>query len=397
MINITKLYCGLSQNADALRYGQGHGAPRAAGERKPIVVWNITRRCNLKCIHCYSDSDAREYAGELSWEQCQDVIDDLADFGVPAVLLSGGEPVIHPRFFDIAGYARSRGLRLTLSTNGTLIDSEKAARIKELGFSYVGISLDGIGATHDYFRGREGTFAKTLNAFKHCKAVGQKVGLRLTLSAHNVKEIDGILNFIEEQDIERVCFYHLVYSGRGADVVDVTHDDTRRAMDKIIDRTAKWARDGRPREVLTVDQPADGAYVYQRVLEDQPNRAQEVLDLLGWNGGAQHGSGRGIGNIDTQGYVHPDQFWQSCVLGNVKGRRFSEIWTDPDNLLLGDLRERNKHLTGRCAECKYLPICGGGFRVRALQVTGNLWAPDPACYLRDGEIAPVGAQTVGCS
>lgn len=389
MINVTKLYCGLSQNADALRYGHGHGAPRTAAERKPIVVWNITRRCNLKCIHCYSDSDAREYPGELTWEQCVAVVDDLADYGVPAVLLSGGEPLIHPRFFDLAGYARSKGLRLTLSTNGTLIDRDTAVRLKGLDFSYVGISLDGIGETHDHFRGRSGAFLRAMEAFRHCKAVGQKVGLRLTLSAHNVADLDGILDFIEREDIDRVCFYHLVYSGRGANVVDVTHEDTRRALDKIMDRTAQWAAQGTPREVLTVDQPADGAYLYMRLLRENPERAAEVADLLGWNGGGQNSSGRGIGNIDTQGNVHPDQFWQSLTFGNVKERKFSEIWRGLDNPMLNQLRNRNEHLTGRCAGCRFLQMCGGGFRVRALQIHDDLWAPDPACYLHDDEMAPV--------
>ncbi len=389
MINLTKLYCGLSQSADSLRYGQGHGAPKAASERKPIVVWNITRRCNLKCIHCYSDSEAREYPGELSWDQCRGVIDDLAQFGVPGVLLSGGEPLIHPRFFDIAGYARSKNLRLTLSTNGTLIDRDHAQRLKDLGFAYVGISLDGIGATHDHFRGREGCFDKTVQAFRNCKAVGQKVGLRLTLSRNNIDDLDQILNFIEKEDIDRVCFYHLVYSGRGSKMVDVTHDDSRMAVDKIIDRTAQWAASGRPREVLTVDQPADGAYLYLRLLRENPARAEEVMELLKWNGGGAHGSGTGIGNIDTQGNVHPDQFWQTLTLGNVKQRPFSEIWRDQNNETLTALRNRAGRLEGKCASCRFLNVCGGGFRVRAVQVYNNLWAPDPACYLRDEEIAPV--------
>lgn len=387
MINLTKLYCGVSQSADALRYGHGHGAPISAAERKPIVVWNITRRCNLKCVHCYSDSDAREYPGELTWEQCRAVIDDLAAYGIPALLLSGGEPLIHPRFFDIATYAREKGIKLTLSTNGTLIDHSTAARLKGLHFAYVGISLDGIGATHDQFRGRQGAFEKAVAAFRNCKAVGQKVGLRLTLSANNIVDLDRILDFIEQEDIERVCFYHLVYSGRGSNVVDVTHEQTREAIDKIIDRTEQWNDAGKPREVLTVDQPADGAYLYLRMLRENPDRAEEVLNLLKWNGGGTNSSGRGIGNIDTQGNVHPDQFWQSLTLGNVKDRPFSEIWRDPSNGTLAALRDRTKKLEGKCSHCRFLNICGGGFRVRAVQVHGNLWAPDPACYLTTQEIA----------
>lgn len=387
MINITKLYCGVTQPADALRYGQGHGAPGSAAERKPIVVWNITRRCNLRCLHCYSDSDSGEYPGELTLDQCRAVIKDLARFGVPAVLLSGGEPLIHPHFFQLASDARALGLRLTLSTNGTLIDRRAAQRLKDLGFAYIGISLDGIGATHDYFRGKKGAFEKTVAAFRHCKAVEQKVGLRLTLSQSNISDLDRILDFIETEAIDRVCFYHLVYSGRGSTLADVTHQATRAAVDKILDRSRRWAAHGTPREVLTVDQPADGAYLYLRLLRENPARAEEVLGLLRWNGGGAHGSGTGIGNIDTQGNVHPDQFWQSLTLGNVKEQPFSEIWTNPGNETLSALRNRAGRLEGRCAHCRFLPICGGGFRVRAVQVHRNLWAPDPACYLTEEEIA----------
>lgn len=387
MLNLTRLYCGVSQPADGLRYGQGHGAPKSAAERRPIVVWNITRRCNLACIHCYSDSAAREYPGELTWAQMRGVVDDLSGFHIPALLLSGGEPMIHPRFFELASYARERGLRLTLSTNGTLIDADRAKQLKEIGFAYVGISLDGIGKTHDYFRGREGAFDKTVAAFRNCKAVGQKVGLRLTLSAHNIADLDQILNFIEREDIDRVCFYHLVYSGRGAGVTDVDHAGTRAAVDQIMDRTAKWADSGRPREVLTVDQPADGAHLYLRLLRENPDRAEEVRELLRWNGGGAHSSGVGIGNIDTQGNVHPDQFWQTLTLGNVKQRPFSEIWTQSHDDTLAGLRNRLPRLQGKCAGCRFKDICGGGFRVRAAQIHGNAWAEDPACYLRADEVS----------
>lgn len=389
MLNVTRLYCGVAQPADALRYGQGHGAPKTAAERRPIVVWNITRRCNLSCIHCYSDSAAREYPGELNWDQMRGVVNDLAQFKVPALLLSGGEPMIHPRFFDLAAYAREQGVRLTLSTNGTLIDREAATRLKDIGFAYVGISLDGIGATHDHFRGRTGAFDKTVAAFRHCKAVGQKVGLRLTLSAHNVADLDRILDFIEQEDIDRVCFYHLVYSGRGSGVTDVDNTGTRAALDKILDRTAQWVASGHPREVLTVDQPADGAYLYLRLRQEDPARAEEVHSMLRWNGGGANSSGIGIGNIDTQGNVHPDQFWQALTLGNVKQRPFSEIWSQStDDTLLG-LRNRLPRLEGKCANCRFQNICGGGFRVRALQVHGSPWAEDPACYLSAQEVSRV--------
>jgi radical SAM protein with 4Fe4S-binding SPASM domain len=386
MINLTRLYCDVAQPMDHLRYGRGHGSPASAAERRPIVVWNITRRCNLKCVHCYQDSDSKFYPGELDWEQCKAVVDDLADFKVPALLLSGGEPTIHPKFFELAEYATGKGLRLTLSTNGTLINPEWAQRIKDIGFSYVGISLDGMGATHDHFRGKVGAFDKAVAAFRNCKAVGQKVGLRLTLSRHNIADIEGILDFIEREDIERVCFYHLVYSGRGSELMEVPHEETRGAIDKILDRTAKWAASGKPREVLTVDQPVDGPYLYMRLKRENPERAARAMELLKWNGGGANSSGTGISNIDTQGNVHPDQFWHELNLGNVKERKFSDIWSNRDNPTLSALRDRKQHLKGKCAECSFLDVCGGGFRVRALQMTGDLWAPDPSCYLNMEEI-----------
>jgi len=387
MLNITTLYCGLNQPADGLRYGRGEGAPRAAAARKPVVVWNITRRCNLNCVHCYSDSCAQDYPGELTFSECQAVVDDLAQYGVPAVLLSGGEPLLHPRFFDLAGYMVSKGLRLTISTNGTLIDRATAARLKEFKCAYVGISLDGIGATHDHFRGRPGAFERTVAAFRNCRAASQKVGLRLTLSRHNVEDLERIFDFIEREEIERVCFYHLVYSGRGSSMQILAPEVIRKVLDRIMDRARRWAAAGLTREVLTVGQPADGAYMYLRLLKESPKRAAQTLKLLEWNGGGLYGTGIGIGNIDSQGDVHPDQFWQTYTIGNVRRQPFSQIWGGTQDPILNGLRSRAGRITGRCAACRFFNICGGGFRVRAAQA-GDPWASDPACYLSDTEIGP---------
>ncbi|MFH0938630.1 MAG: radical SAM protein [Planctomycetota bacterium] len=386
MLNITKLYCGTQQPADGLRYGQSADASRHVQERKPVVVWNITRACNLKCIHCYSDSDARSYAGELTDEQCRTVVDDLAQYGVPAVLLSGGEPLMRPRFFELAAYMVSKGLRLTISTNGTLIDEAMARQLKNLRCAYVGISLDGIGATHDQFRGKAGAFETTVNAFRHCKAVGQKVGLRLTLSHHNVDDLDRIFEFVEQEAIERVCFYHLVYSGRGSRLQILSAAATRSALDRILNRATRWSAAGQAREVLTVCQPADGVYLYLRLLREKSPHAAKTLKLLEWKGGDLFGSGHGLGNIDSQGNVHPNQFWQTCTLGNVREKPFSEIWRNSRDPLLINLRQRATRIKGRCSECRYMNLCGGGFRARAAQATGDPWGSDSACYLTDAEI-----------
>ncbi len=386
MLNVTKLLCNVEQPMDALRYGQGAGAPRSARDRKPVVVWNVSRTCNLRCEHCYSDSRADKYPGELTHEQGRALLEDLAGFGVPAVLLSGGEPLARADTLELATYARSLGLKLTLSTNGTLIDEARAARIREIGFAYVGISIDGIGETNDRFRGVSGAFDRAMRGIRNCKAVGQKVGLRLTLTPWTVRDLDAIFDLIAAEDIERACFYHLVPTGRGRVAESLSAEDTRRAVDTIFRRTVQFWRDGRTREILTVDNHADAAYLYLSLLKEDSARAASALEALLWNGGGANSSGIGIADVDTQGNVHPDQFLQSVTLGNVKERKFSAIWTDESNATLAALRDRKGRLHGRCSVCTFLPICGGNFRARALNVRGDLWASDPGCYLSDAEI-----------
>ena len=387
MVNITKLYCGEEQPADGLRYGHGHGAPKSAAERRPIVVWNVTRSCNLRCVHCYSDSHAQKYPGELTLEEAKRVIDDLVAFKVPALLFSGGEPLTRPDLLELMEYAATSGLRVTLSTNGTLIDEPTAQWLHEIGLTYAGISLDGIGETNDLFRGKKGAFDGAVRGMRNCRAVGQKVGLRLTLTRRNCMDLHDIFNFIEAEDIQRACFYHLVYSGRGNAADELTTAEIRRAMDIILERTRAFHERGLKKEILTVDNHADNVYLYLKLLERKSARAEEVYRLMKWNGGGANSSGVGIANIDTQGNVHPDQFWQSATFGNVKQRPFSEIWSDNSIPLLAGLRNRLPLLKGRCGQCRFKEICGGSFRVRAAQVYGDPWASDPACYLTDNEIS----------
>ncbi|MBI3088436.1 MAG: radical SAM protein [Candidatus Omnitrophica bacterium] len=349
----------------------------------------MSRRCNLHCVHCYSDSDNREYPGELTVDEARRMLEDVAQFQIPALLLSGGEPLLHPRFFELAGYARGLGLRLTISTNGTLIDRPAAERIARTGFSYVGISFDGLGKINDRFRGRSGAFEAALAGVRHLKAVGQKVGLRFTLTRRNFEALEDIFALVEQEGINRVCFYHLVYSGRGSRLAedDLSRQETREALDRICAWTRALADRSLPVEVLTVDNHVDGVYVYLKLKQEDPRRALETLRALEWNGGGANSSGIGIANIDAAGGVHPDQFWQTHTLGNVRERPFSEIWTDNDDPILAGLRDRLPRLTGRCGSCRWKPLCGGSFRVRALQAHGDPWAPDPACYLTEGEIA----------
>ena len=394
MISISRLLCDNIAPGDGLRYGDR--APHTIGANippqdspRPVVVWNCTRQCNLSCIHCYASADSQRSPQEMDTSAGKALIGDLADFGVPVILLSGGEPLLRKDLFELASFAREQGVRVALSTNGTLITDRVAKRISDLGFAEAGISLDGIGADNDTFRGKKGAYQSALSGIRNCIAQGLRVSLRLTMTRFNYQQIPAIFRLIEDEGIDRVCFYHLAYSGRGGSLQeeDITHSQTRSVVDLICEHTLDLHRRGYPKEVLTVANHADGVYLYLKLKEPDPQRADRVLELLRTNGG--NNSGVRIGAVDDRGDVHPDQFWWHYSLGNAGQRKFGDIWTDTAEPLLQGLKNRKGLLKGRCARCQYLDICNGNLRVRAEAVYGDTWAEDPACYLSNEEIGLV--------
>ncbi|MGB9938668.1 12,18-didecarboxysiroheme deacetylase [Methanosarcina sp.] len=394
MIGISKLYCGTVEPSDALRYGrESKKLPshllQFSKDKKPVVVWNMTRRCNLKCVHCYAQAKDIEFENELSTEEGKALIDDLASFGSPVILFSGGEPTLRKDLPELAAYAREKGMRAVISTNGSLIDSNMAKKLKDVGLSYVGVSLDGTRETNDKFRGMKGAFDAALRGLHNCQEEGIKVGLRFTINKQNVMDIPAIFDLLEEEKIPRICFYHLVYAGRGSEMVneDLSLEESRQAVDLILDRTRRLHEKGFPAEVLTVDNHCDGPYLYMKLLKENPERAAEVFELLSMNQG--NSSGIGIGCVSWDGSVHADQFWRHYSFGNVRERPFSEIWNDLSDELMAGLKNRKPLIKAngdRCSRCKWLEVCNGNFRVRAEAVYGNVWADDPACYLTKEEI-----------
>jgi 12,18-didecarboxysiroheme deacetylase len=380
MISISRLYCGAAETMDSLRYG-------SETHKRPVVVWNMTRRCNLKCIHCYSSSRNIRYRNELTTDEGKKLISDLAAFGSPVILFSGGEPLMREDLPELVKFAVERGIRAVISTNGTLLTKKTAEILKKTGISYAGVSLDGMQKSHDRFRGVEGAFDMTLKGIRTCRDEGIKVGIRFTINRKNFSDIPALFELIEKENIPRACFYHLVYSGRGSLLIDedLSHGETRKVVDLIMDRTRDLFERGKPKELLTVDNHADGPYVYMRLSREDPARAAEALSLLMVNEG--NSSGNGIGCVSWDGEVYADQFWRGISFGNVRKRPFSEIWMDTSNELIVRLKDKKKYVTGRCSTCRWLDICGGNFRARAEAVTGDIWAPDPACYLTEREIA----------
>lgn len=382
MISITKLL-GKASAGESLQFPT---AP--ATEQAPLVVWNATRTCNLDCVHCATASARRAFKGELTTREVREMIDDLAAFHVPALLITGGEPLARPDVLDLAGYATSKGLAVSFATNGTLITRSIAAEMKKIGVAWVGVSIDGAEASHDRIRGRAGSFRDAIDGIRFCREAGVPVGLRFTMTAETADDLDEVFRVVESEGIARLSIHHLVYGENGpvGSTFDVTPARTRVSMDRIIAQVETWNREGRDIEVVTTDNHADGPYTYLWLVTHDPDRAPCALEVLKDDSG--NCSGITLAEIDSFGNVHPDQFMHNHEIGNIREKKFSEIWNDPKDDVIRSLRDRRAHLKGRCATCLWISACNGNFRSRAEAATGNLWEADPACYLDDTEISP---------
>lgn len=372
------------------QYMQELAHPTALGPKRnppgPVVIWNLVRRCNLTCKHCYSISADKDFPGELGTDEVFTVMDDLKRFRVPVLILSGGEPLLRPDIYDIAQRAKDMGFYVGLSSNGTLINEGNIDRIAAIGFDYVGVSLDGIAETHDRFRRMEGAYEASLHGIRLCRDRGIKVGIRFTLTQDNAQDLPGLLQLMEDERLDKFYLSHLNYAGRGNTnrKHDVVHQTTRKAMDLLFDTCWRYQQEGRHNEFVTGNNDADGVYLLFWIRERFPQmEAHMRAKLAQWGGNS---SGVNIANIDNLGNVHPDTFWWNYTLGNVKERPFSEIWPDTTDPLMAGLKASPRAVKGRCGECTYFDICGGNTRVRAYQLTGDPWQEDPACYLDDEEI-----------
>lgn len=378
MINISKLYCGLAGVSDSLRYPEHRTI-------KPIVVFNCTPRCNLRCVHCYSSSDVACSAPQLSTSQAKSLIDQIADFGCPVLLFSGGEPLLRKDLFELMAYAGQHNLRTVLSTNGTRITESVAKRLAELGLSYAGISLDGPQDVHDRFRKVDGTFIDTLNGISNCRRAGIRTGLRFTMTRGNIAHIKTIFDIAAAAGIGRICFYHLIRTGRAealADSVPSPHQ-TRQALDTIIACTADRVRQGVVEEVLTVGNHADGPYLLLKMHAENHPHYQTAFDLLTRAGGNR--IGQNIAAVNWDGQVFCDQFWRNYSLGSILDTPFADIWQNHADPVLHILRSKRQYKDPQCVRCQWFDLCLGNFRSLSGRADIADWQNEPACYLSENE------------
>ncbi|MFQ5952881.1 MAG: radical SAM protein [Candidatus Omnitrophota bacterium] len=353
--------------------------------KAPVIVWNVIKECNLSCLHCYAESGFGQQDGTVSNKEAKEFIDDIASIKVPALLFSGGEPLLRKDIFDLGHYASKKGIYAALSTNGTLITEDIAGKIKDARFKYVGISLDGLESTHDNFRASKGSFKLSIKGLDNCNKLGIKTGVRFTLSKHNYKDLIKLVGYLADKGVKRFCLYHLVYSekGRAKFEDDLGSSLKRDTLDSFFSAIEKMLDDGIDMEVLTVDNHADGVYLYQKLKAKDSGLARYAEELILKGSGCS--AGVGIASVDPFGEVHPCQFWGHISLGNIQEKPFSEIWYDNNNEFLNMIRNGREKLKGRCGLCKYKTGCGG-CRLRAEKRFTDLWVEDPACYLTEEEI-----------
>ena len=337
------------------------------------IAWEITRRCNLKCVHCRSSSglEAKGHP-DFTLAEAKRVLDDIASYAKPVVVLSGGEPLLRPDVFEIATYGTSLGLRMCLATNGTLVTQEICGKIKAAGIKMVSLSLDGASAeVHDDFRCQPGAFAGTLNAARLFKKNGISFLINSSFTKRNQEEIPKIYHLAKELGATAWYMFMIVPTGRGEDIMDelIAPEDYEKLL--------IWHYDMEKGEKDILVRPTCAPNYYRVVLQQAKEQGDDYQrrTLLFSTGGSKGClAGQLISLIDVDGNVLPCSYFPMAA-GNIREKSFKEIWEKSE--LFHDLRNF-KAYKGRCGSCEYVNVCGG-CRARAYAVTGDYMAEEPYC------------------
>lgn len=373
MLNITRLYCGKKTRSDRLRYKKSGFAP--------VAVYNCTPKCNLSCRHCYSFGDYSRDS-ELSTEEAEDLISQLAEVNCPVILFSGGEPLMRGDILELIHHARQLEIRAVLSTNGTLIDEKTAARLSESGLSYAGISIDGDRNYHNQFRADKQAYQKAIQGIKNCVETGLKAGIRFTITKDNYTQIGDIFELAESLAVRRICFYHLVNTGKALQTkIRPAPEQTLQAVNTIIKKAAEFTRKDAVDEVLTVGNHADATLLLYKMEKEAHPNFKEAVCLLEEK--SENANGKGITCISWDGTVLIDQFTRDIPLGNITEKTFKQIWYESGNPVLGKLRNRNFYPDPRCHSCRFTNICRSNPHIVSTSDGKQQWRNEPPCYLDD--------------
>lgn len=344
--------------------------PTISDNKVRMVAWEVTRSCNLNCIHCRAAANCGPYPGELSTQKCFQLIDEIAAMSSPVIILTGGEPLLRPDIFEIASYGTNKGLRMVMATNGTLVDDSTAKKMIKSGIKRVSISLDGKDAqSHDAFRGEIGAFTGALNGIEALKSAGMEFQINTTVTTANLKQIKDILELAKKLGAAAHHIFLLVPTGRGREMADqaITAAD--------YEETLMWFY----QESLSceIQLKATCAPHYFRIMHQNKVKSAEPKKKAG---GHFHESTRGcLGGISFCFISHVGQVQPCGYLelncGNVQKQSFADIWKNSE--VFGNLRDYSKY-GGKCGRCEFIKVCGG-CRARAYEATGDYLAEEPLC------------------
>ena len=352
--------------------GTGHphskGAPKGAVLR--LVAWEVTRNCNLSCMHCRASATMGPYTGELETDACLRLLDEIAEVGSPIVILTGGEPLLRSDIFDIARYGTQKGLRMVMAPNGTLITEDIARKLVDVGIQRISVSLDGATREkHDRFRGVEGAYDGALRGIQFAKDVGLPFQINTTITRTNLEEIPKIQELAIELGAVAHHIFLLVPTGRGKYIVDqeITAAEYEETLNWFYDQ-----RDKSPLQLKATCAPHYYRILRQRAREDGEKVTFETHGLDAVTRGCLGGTGFCF--ISHRGIVQPCGFLNTEA-GDVTKQPFPEIWDNSE--VFRNLRSFDE-LEGKCGACEYRRVCGG-CRARAFEATGDYMVEEPLC------------------
>jgi heme b synthase len=347
-----------------------HEEKEGEGLLPRLIAWEVTRTCNLSCIHCRAASVDKPYPNELTTEECFKLLDEVAAFASPIMILTGGEPLLRPDIFEIASYGSSKGLRMVMATNGLLINAENCQRMKEASIQRVSISLDGATAkSHDQFRQVKGAFSGSLCGIDLLKKASIEFQINTTITRENLHELPDIQKLAVKLGAAAHHIFLLVPTGRGKDF----KDQEIAAAD--YEETLHWFYD--QREKVPLQLKATCAPHYYRIMRERAKEEGKKVTVKthgmdavsrGCLGGTAFLFISHVGQVQPCGYLEVD-----C--GNVRQLPLEEIWRNSE--VLQRLRNFEEY-KGKCAVCEYRKVCGG-CRARAFEASGDYLEEEPLC------------------